>query len=219
MAVPRGAPQPAPVDARPSLPSAWRWGALLWLAVWVPAYAVTWGWRNFLALCDVAALLGCVGLMRSSRLLVASQALPAVVVGVLWTADVAARLTIGRHIFGGTEYMWDPQAALFVRLMSAYHLVLPVVLVLAVRRLGYHRHALLLQAAITLVLLVAARLAAPGANINYAFRDPLFHRALGPAPVHLAAILAGTVVLIYLPAHLFLRQFRAREGSQQGRGP
>lgn len=216
MAVPRGAPEPAPVDAPPSLPRAWRWAALLWLAVWVPAYAATWGWRNFLALCDVAMLLGCVGLARSSRLLVASQALPTVVVGALWLADVAARLTIGRHIFGGTEYMWDTRAALAVRLLSAYHLVLPVVLVLAVHRLGYHRRALLLQAAITLVLLVAARLAAPGANINYAFRDPLFHRALGPAPVHLAAILAGTVVLIYLPTHLFLRRVRSAECKRGG---
>jgi hypothetical protein len=218
MAVSRGAPEP--VDARSSLPAAWRWGALLWLAVWVPAYAVTWGWRNFLALCDVAVLLGCLGLMRSSRLLVASQALPTVVVGALWTADVAARLTIGRHVFGGTEYMWDAGAPLAVRLLSSYHLVLPVVLVLAVHRLGYHRRALLLQSAITLVLLVAARLAAPDANINYAYRDPLFHRALGTAPVHLVAILAGTVVLIYLPTHLLLRRVRGREGSRQDRdGP
>jgi hypothetical protein len=199
---------------RGSLPRAWRWGALLWLAFWVPAYATTWGWRNFLALCDVAVLLGCVGIARSSRLLVASQALPAVVAGALWTADVAARLTIGRHIFGGTEYMWDSGATLAVRLMSSFHLVLPVVLVLAVLRLGYHRRALVLQVGITLVLLVAARLAAPGANINYAFRDPLFHRALGPAPVHLAAILAGTVILIYLPTHLVLRRVRSPDGSK-----
>jgi hypothetical protein len=205
--------EPAPVDGRQVLPRAWRWGALLWLALWVPAYAATWGWRNFLALCDVAALLGCLGLARSNRLLVASQALPTVVVGVLWAADVVARLTTGRHIFGGTEYMWDSRAHLAVRLLSSFHLVLPVMLVLAVRRLGYHRHALAFQTALTLVLLVAARLAARGTNLNYAFIDPIFHRALGPAPTHLAAVLAGTVVLIYLPTHLLLRRVQTRPSN------
>jgi hypothetical protein len=208
MAAPRGAPEPTAVERRGPLPRTWRWGALLWLAVWVPAYATTWGWRNFLALCDVAALLGCVGLALGSSLLVGSQALPAVVVGILWTCDVTVGLLTGRHVFGGTEYMWDSRAPLAVRLLSLFHLVLPVVLVLAVRRLGYHRAALPLQATITLLLLVAARLAAPGTNLNYAFRDPIFHRALGPAPVHIAAVLAGTVVLIYLPTHLFLRRMR-----------
>jgi hypothetical protein len=184
----------------------WRWGALLWLAVWVPAYAITWGWRNFLALCDVAAALGCLGLWRGDRLLVSSQALPAVVVGALWAVDVASRLLTGAHLFGGTEYMWNPRVPLAVRLLSLFHLVLPVVLVAALRRMGgYDRRALGLQAALTAVLLVAARLVGDrGRNLNYAFADPLFGRSLGPAPLHLLAILVGTVVLVYLPTHLAL---------------
>jgi hypothetical protein len=189
-----------------ALPRAWRWGAVLWLLVWIPSYATTWGWRNFLALCDVAALLGCVGLARQSRLLVSSQALPAVTVGLLWASDVAATLIGGKHLLGGTEYMFDPRFALPVRLLSLFHLALPVVLVLAVRRLGYHRRALAFQTALTAVLVVAASLLAPGTNLNYAIRDPIFHRHLGPTPVHLAAIVAGTVVLIYLPSHLLLRR-------------
>jgi hypothetical protein len=198
----------APSEAA-GVPRAWRWGALLWLAVWIPAYAATYGWRNFLALCDVAALLGCLGLVLGNRLLVGSQALPAVMVGVLWAADVAARLATGHHVFGGTEYMWASHIPLPVRLLSLFHLVLPVVLLLAVRRLGYDRRALALQVAINAVLLVAARLAAPGMNLNFAFRAPVFARQLGPPPVHLAAVLAGTVVLIYLPTHLLLRRPRS----------
>jgi hypothetical protein len=42
------------------------------------------------------------------------------------------------------------------------------------------------------------------ANLNYTFIDPIFHRALGPAAVHMTIIFVGTVVLLYLPAHALL---------------
>ena len=38
------------------LPRVWRWGAVGWLAVWTPVYAQSYGWRNFLQLCDVAVV-------------------------------------------------------------------------------------------------------------------------------------------------------------------
>jgi hypothetical protein len=173
----------------------------------VPAYAVTWGWTNFLALCDVAATLTCLGLLTRNRLLISSQILPALMVGALWTIDVGARLVLGRHVFGGTEYMWLPTAPLAVRLLSLFHLALPVVLLLLLRRLGYDRRALALQTALTAVLLVLGRFLAPAAkNLNYAFRDPLFKQVFGPWPLHLAGVLLGIVVLVYLPTHLLLRR-------------
>src|SRR4051812_26404779 len=97
----------APIIQAPDPWRPWRWGAVVWMAVWTPAYALTWGWRSFFALCDVAAALTCLGLWSRSRLLVSSQALPSLMVGALWCADVGSRLVAGRHVFGGTEYMWQ----------------------------------------------------------------------------------------------------------------
>jgi hypothetical protein len=174
------------------------------MAVWVPAYATAWGWSNFLSLCDVAVVLTCLGLWRASAVLLSSQALTAVVAGLLWATDVVARLASGRHLFGGTEYMWSERVPLVVRLLSLFHLVLPVVLVAALRRLGYDRRGLPLQVALTGVLLVASRLLAGGKNLNYTLADPLLRRAWGPPPLHLVAILVGTALLVYLPTHLAL---------------
>jgi hypothetical protein len=190
------------------LPGAWRLGAAVWLLVWVPAYAVTYGWGNFLAFCDAAVVLGCLGLIRSNRLLVSSQALPAVVVALLWIVDVGGRLLVGKHLLGGTEYMWDPRFPLAVRLLSLFHVALPIVLVAAVLRLGYDRRALPLQAGITLVLVAAARLLVPipEKNLNFAYREPITHHAMGPAPLHVVLLTVGVVVLIYLPTHLLLRR-------------
>jgi len=51
-------------------------------------------------------------------------------------------------------------------------------------------------------------------NMNYAYRDPVFHRAWGPAPAHLAMIFIPLVALIYWPTHLLLRwMFRAPGAS------
>lgn len=193
----------APRHGAAPFPPWWRWAALGWMVAWTPAYAVTWGWRNFLALCDVAVALTCIGVWRRSALLLSTQALPAVLVGVLWTADVAGRLATGRHFIGGTEYMWDARFPLAVRLLSLFHVALPVVLVAALRRVGYDRRSLMVQTALTVVLLVAARLlGTEDKNLNYAFRDPLWGRTWGPVPAHLALILVGTAVLVYLPTHL-----------------
>lgn len=187
-----------------AIPRWWRLAAVVWMAVWVPSYAITWGWRNFFALCDVALILAVVGILSSHRLLLSSQALASLVVGLLWLLDIAWRLVIGRHLFGGTEYMWDGRVSLFVRLLSLFHLVLPVVLVTALRRTGYDRRALAFQTAVTAALMVVSRLVGEYKNLNYAFFDPLWHRQLGPVPVHLLAVTLGTALLVYLPAHLVL---------------
>lgn len=193
----------------------WRWLALGWLAVWTPAYALFWGWRNFFALCDMAVALTCVGIWRGSALILSTQALPSMVVGVVWGMDVTARLATGRHLIGGTEYMWDERVPLGVRLLSLFHIALPVVLVLTLRRTGYHRRPFVAQGALTLLLLVAARVFThPSRNLNYAFADPFWGRAWGPAPVHMAVIFVGTLVLVYLPTHLALARWMPTRQSR-----
>jgi hypothetical protein len=73
------------------------------------------------------------------------------------------------------------------------------------RRVGFDRRALGLQAAIAAVLLIISRFLSAELNMNYAYRDPVFHRAWGPAPAHLAMIFIPLVALIYWPTHLLLR--------------
>lgn len=180
------------------------------MVAWAPAYVVYWGWRNFLAICDVAVVLTAIGLWRGSPLLVSSQALPTFVVGGMWAADVGARLTTGRHLLGGTEYMWDARVPLPVRLLSLFHVALPIVQIVALRRLRYDPKALPLQTALTAVLLVAARFVGEQKNLNFAFRDPLLGRTWGPGGTHLLVILAGAVLLVYLPTHLAFRRWLGR---------
>jgi hypothetical protein len=194
---------------QPLFPLWVRWISLAWLAVWVPSYAFYWGWANFLHLCDVAVLLTCLGFACNNVLLLSSQAVSSLVGDLLWCLDAGWRLFAGTYLTGGTEYMWDARFPLWVRLLSLFHVVLPVLLLGALGRTGYDHRALRLQCGIAAAILLASRLLGPSGNINYAFADPIFHRAFGPAPLHLAIIVAALTGGIYWPTHLLLaRAFR-----------
>jgi len=180
--------------SRPCFPRL-RWAAALWLALYVPAYALAYGFANFLFLCNLAAILG------------------AVLVGAAWTADLAARLVTGSHLIGGTEYMWDPQWPLLTRLLSLYHVALPVVLVLGLRRIGYDRRGWLLQSALALAVVALGRLFPPAVNINYAYVEPLFKRTWGGPVTHVAAVAGFLSLVAYSLGHLLLTRLCPAAGA------
>jgi hypothetical protein len=197
-----------------------RWVALAWLAVYVPSYAVAYGWWNFLFLCNLGIFLSAVGFLFGSRLLLSSQALAALPIGLVWAVDAASRLLTGEHLLGVTSYMWDPQYPLFTRLLSLYHLAWPVLLVWCLRRVGYDRRGWRLQAAIATVALCICRAFSPaGENINYVFRDPFADRAIGPPLVHLGLVVLVLVGVVYGATHRLLRARLPRPAGGKGRQP
>src|ERR1700693_3434332 len=99
--------------ARHKIPDWLRWMSLLWLIFWFAAYWRAWGPANFLHLCDIAVILSCIGLWTNSSFLISSQAVSSVLIDVVWTLDVAARLIFGHHLIGGTEYLFDGSTPLW----------------------------------------------------------------------------------------------------------
>ena len=190
-----------------TLPQWLRWAALLWLLVWIPVYWRTWGPENFLHLCDIAVILGCIGLWSGSALLISSQAVGLLVVSIVWAAGAAWEFFLGRRLIAGTEYLFDPSFPLWVRLLSLFHIVLPLLLLWALARTGYDRRGWRLQSAIAFLAFVASRFTPPPENINYAFTDPFIHRAWGPPAVHVVTSTLFMIFVAYLPAHVILRRF------------
>ncbi len=191
-------------DSANPFPAWARWTALIWLGVWLTIYLKFWGPTTFLFLCDIAVILTCIGLFTGNALLLSSQAVSSIVVDTAWLIDIATKLIFNRHLIGGTDYFFDPNYPLWVRLFSLFHVAMPFVLIYAVRRTGYDRRALRLQFVIAAVAMIASRFADPYKNINFIFADPIVHRQWGPAPIHVAAMLAGLTIVIYIPAHAVL---------------
>ncbi|HUO35163.1 MAG TPA: hypothetical protein VMU43_09230 [Candidatus Acidoferrum sp.] len=192
-----------------ALPVATRVVAILFLLLWAPIYWHFWGPANFIFLCDIAVILGCLGLASGNPLLISSQAVSILPTSAFWTLDVVWHILFGGHIFSGAEYMFDPQYPLWLRLISLFHIALPLALLWALGRTGYDRRAFQLQCVVAILALLAARAAAPARNINFAFRDPFWNRQLGPAPLHLALIFLATALVLYLPVHLVLQKLLA----------
>ncbi|MBP7588296.1 MAG: hypothetical protein KBA72_10110 [Thermoanaerobaculia bacterium] len=191
-----------------------RWLGLAWLVVYLPSYAAAYGFTNFLFLCNLGVMLTAAALLGGSRLVLSSQAVAAPVIGIAWALDAGWRVVSGHHLFGGTEYMWDPQYPLFTRLLSLYHLAWPVLVVVVVLRVGYDRRGWPLQAAIAASAVVLSRLFTPPAdNINFAFVDPIFGRAFEPAALHMAIVLISLAGVGYGLTH-----FALRAGAKELRG-
>ena len=191
-----------------------RWLGLAWLVVYLPSYAAAYGFTNFLFLCNLGVMLTAAALLGGSRLVLSSQAVAAPVIGIAWALDAGWRVVSGHHLFGGTEYMWDPQYPLFTRLLSLYHLAWPVLVVMVVLRVGYDRRGWPLQTVIAASAVIVSRLFTPPAdNINFAYVDPIFGRAFAPPVLHIAVVLASLAGVGYGLTH-----FALRAGAKDPRG-
>ena len=181
----------------------------VWLAVWIPLYWKQYGLQNFLFFCDIGNLLIGLALWMESPLIFSWQACGLLVFQTVYTIDLAGALLTGHHPFGGTEYMFDPQLSLAIRLLSLFHIVTPPLLLWAIRRLGYDRRGWKLQTLMTWIVVPINHFWRPEQNVNWA--RGLFYREqhVVPGVVYLIAYLIAVTVLVYWPTHLLLVRWMA----------
>ncbi|HMD31191.1 MAG TPA: hypothetical protein VKG84_04720, partial [Candidatus Acidoferrales bacterium] len=110
----------------------------------------------------------------------------------------------GPGLTGGTEYMWNANYPLWVRMLSFDHLAVPLAALWGVWKAGYDRRAWAFQAGLAAVVLVASRMVDPGLNLNFAQKELVTFHTWGPAPVHLLFVWTVLVLLAYWPVHAVL---------------
>src|ERR1700678_2605552 len=184
------------------------WLKLLWTALvlaWAPVYWREYRLQNFLFFCDLGNLLIAAGLWLESPLIFSWQATGLLFFQTLYTIDLAGAVVSGRHVIGGTEYMFDPHVALLVRLLSLFHVVVPPLLLWAIWRLGYDERGWKYQTLTAWIVVPINYFWRPQYDVNWA-RGPFFREQhLVPGMVYLVVYLMVVPVVVYWPTHLALR--------------
>jgi hypothetical protein len=129
----------------------------------------------------------------------------------LWNVDFLFRLAAGKSLIGLGAYMFDPKIPLFIRGLSCFHIVLPLLLLWALYRLGYDHRAFLWQTILALVVLPLSYLVSnPQENVNWVYGLGQNPQKILPAPLFVFILMLLFPLMVYLPTHLaFARIFRA----------
>ncbi|MGA8765070.1 MAG: hypothetical protein WB562_19535 [Candidatus Sulfotelmatobacter sp.] len=176
----------------------------IWVVVWAPLYWRQYGLQNFLFFCDLGNILIAVGLWLESSPIFSWQATGLLLFQTLYTIDLAGALATGKHIIGGTEYMFDPAIPLAVRLLSLFHVVTPPLLLWAIWRLGYDRRGWKYQTMTACIVVPVNYFWRPEYDVNWA-RGPFFHeQRLIPGFWYLLIYLIIVPAVVYFPTHQFL---------------
>src|SRR5262249_31566691 len=121
------------------------------------------------------------------------------------------RLVIGKSLVGLSAYMFDPKIPLFIRSLSLFHIVLPLILLWTVHSLGYDRRAFLWQTIVALVVLpLSYRTSNARENVNWVYGFGQKPQTILPGPLFVILLMVLFPLAVYLPTHLlFARTFRA----------
>src|SRR5438093_13487253 len=107
----------------------------------MPIYWREYGLANFLWFSDLALLALVPALWMENALLVRMQAVSVVFFEAVWNIDFFVQLATGKSLIGLSAYMLDSKTALFIRGLSCFHMVLPLLLLWLLYRMGYDRRA------------------------------------------------------------------------------
>jgi hypothetical protein len=171
-----------------------------------PVYAASWGWRNFLWFSDIALFAIGAALWLESALLASMMALSVLLLELLWCASFFGRLLFGVRITDLAAYMFDARKPRFVRALSLFHVVLPLVMLWLLHELGYDRRAPVAQTLLAWVVLplTYAVTTPQDENINWV-RGPGQGRHRVAPLAWLAFMMLALPIGLYLPTHLMLQ--------------
>jgi len=183
----------------------------LFVCALVPIYWRQYGPVNFLWFSDIALLALVPALWLENALLVSMMAVSVVFFEALWNIDFFCRASTGKSLIGLSAYMFDPRIPLFIRGLSCFHIVLPLLVLWTLHRLGYDQRAFVWQTVVALVVLpLSYLLSNPHENVNWVYGFGQNPQRILPAPLFVILLMVLFPLVVYLPTHLlFARIFRA----------
>ncbi len=194
-----------------TIPMAVKLPYTLFVAMLIPVYWQSHGLENFLWFSDIALFGTTIVLWTRHKLLASTLAVLAVALDLGWCLDFILRATGTGTFFSYSAYMFDSSGALYLRILSLFHIGLPFFQLWLIHRLGYDRRALGYAPLLAVVVLyLCYGLTDPAVNINRAFGLGDQPQDMMPAALFPIALTAAMAMGIYLPTHLVLWFWRGR---------
>ena len=186
------------------------WLTLTWTVAAVGILAIYWvryGPANYLWFSDIALIGSIPALWLESGLLASTMLVGILLPELLWNVSLVSRLLIGVRITGIVDYMFESDRPLHLKLISLFHVPMPLILVWLVWSLGYDPRALLVMTAVNwLVLPLTWAITDPYKNINWVHGpggEGVRQTAMLPL-AYLALLMIALPVGVYLPTHWLL---------------
>lgn len=198
---PRFCNVPGPPARTPRVPL---WPKFVWtlfICILVPVYWRHYGPANFLWFSDIALFALCAALWLESPLLLGTMSVGVSALELAWNLDFLA----GGRLLHLASYMFEPSIPAYLRGLSSFHVVMPLLMMWMLLRLGYDRRSLAMQTCLAWVVLPTTYLLTdPDKNINWVFGPGTKPQRSVPPLVYLMALMAALPLFVYLPSHLLL---------------
>ena len=213
----------------------------IWLLGWLIAAGKTYAYPHFLWLCYLGNVVVGIALWTENNLLFSWQALSLFFVDVFWTFDVSARAISlwSPHVFGhplfhyasqfGTDYMFEPASKVdnFRKIMSLFHMGMPVLFFWGLYRFGYDRRAIWLQlATLAIIFPLTYWIGLNFGDVNHNIEDNinwvygLFGKAQDPAKTGVSRLRFLSIALMlypivmHIPSHFLLTAMFSGPGGR-----
>jgi hypothetical protein len=180
------------------------------MCVYIPAYTINYGWRNFLWFSNLMLFETYIGIMTGSRLLVSMAAVGGLFFETIWSLLYLLQLFFKIRLNGFHNYMFDPQIPLWLRSLSLFHLALPPIWLWLLIVYGYNPNAGILQVVFFWLAIIATWLLTDpeGAHVNWIFeyqKNPRLKMGVFP---YLALGAFLIVVILGITHFIFLNYFQ-----------
>lgn len=185
----------------------WALIAVYWISVSDPFH--------LLWMCDLTLLITGIGIVIKSPALLSSQIVGTLPIQIAWNIDFWLRLISGTKIFGFTDYMFSPAHPAEVKVLSLFHIFLPVILVFSLIRFGYNANGWKLQALITAAAyLVSYVTTNPSADANWVLGPFWREQKILPGWLWLIIWLLLTVLMYWMFNLILKRILRLNKKNQ-----
>ncbi len=171
----------------------------------VVVYWQQYGPQNFLWLSDIGLFLTVLALWLHSSLLISIAVIAILPLELIWLVDYLYRALTGKDLLNIVDYMFDRQLPKWLRALSLFHIVTPLIWIGCLLAWGYNPNALLYAVVMVWLAFIASYfLTDPALSINWVYVPRVRQWRKVPTFLWLIILVVGYPLVVILPMHFLV---------------